>query len=322
MKRIAVVAGGYSSEHIISIRSAQTIMDNISRQAFEPYLVLVEKSGWRVDDAGASYMIDMQDFSFERMGEKVTFDCAFIIIHGTPGEDGLLPGYFDMIGVPYTGCNHLASTLTFNKWACNTMLRQLGFRVADSVLVRRHDTPVAADILARVGLPCFVKPNDGGSSFGVSKVKTDTDLLPAIEKAFAEGTEVLIERTVAGTEITVGVYWDGDAARALPITEIVSHNEFFDFAAKYEGQSHEITPARLDPAVYERVQRTAEAIYRDLGLGGVVRIDMLLDGGAPNIIEINTVPGMSAASIVPQQAEKAGISLEAMISSLIHQALR
>jgi D-alanine-D-alanine ligase len=240
-----------------------------------------------------------------------------MMIHGTPGEDGKLQGYFDMIGLPYTGCNQLASTVTFNKWACNTMLKQLGFKCADSVLLRKGDKWTTEDIIAAVKLPCFVKPNDGGSSFGVTKVKTAEELPESIKLAFAEGSEVLIESMIAGTEITCGVLRMHGKTSALPVTEIIPEGEFFDYAAKYEGKSSEITPARLNPEVYSKVQHTAQEIYDQLGLGGVVRIDMMIQEGVPLVIEINTVPGMSAASIIPQQAEKAGILLKDLISALI-----
>lgn len=322
MKRIAVIAGGFSSEHIISLKSAQTIMNHINRELFDPYLVMIDRFGWRVDAAGGPYALSLKDFSFERNGSKVTFDGAYMMIHGTPGEDGKLQGYFDMIGLPYTGCNQLASTLTFNKWACNTMLKQLKFNCAESVLIRKGDSWSSEAIIAELKLPCFVKPNDGGSSFGVTKVKLPEELPTAIELAFAEGTEVLMESMITGTEITCGVLKISGVTTALPVTEIIPEGEFFDYAAKYEGKSSEVTPARLDPHVYKTVQSTAESIYDKLGLGGVVRIDMMIQEGIPYVIEINTVPGMSAASIIPQQAEKAGVTINKLISELINVSFR
>ncbi len=321
MKRIAVVAGGFSSEHVVSLKSAATVMQHLDRNRFEPHLVLIDRNGWRIDEAGGTYAINPADFSVEYKGELMKFDAVFMMIHGTPGEDGKLQGYFDMLGIPYTGCDQLRSALTFNKWACNSFLDHLGFHCAKRILVRKHDTPDHSDILEKLGLPCFVKPNDAGSSFGVSKVKEAGELLPSISKAFAEGSEVLIESLLTGPEITCGVLPLNGRPHALPVTEIVSEGEFFDYAAKYEGKSQEITPARLEPRLYADVQRTAVEVYEKIGLGGLVRIDMIVHQGVPHIIEINTVPGMSAASIVPQQAAIEGITLEELFSMMLDQVL-
>ncbi len=320
-KRIAVICGGFSSEHVISMKSAKTVYNHLNKDLFEPKLVIIDNQGWRIQIEDKEIPLNLKDFSYTDKGERHGFDAAFLIIHGTPGEDGRLQGYFDMIGLPYTGCNHLSSAITFNKWSCNTLLKQLGFNCADSVILRRHDEINTAAILQSCGLPCFVKPNDGGSSFGVTKVKTESDLVPAISKAFEEGTEVIIERQVSGTEITVGVLKHQGKIMALPVTEIIPEGEFFDFAAKYEGKSKEITPARLPKDIYKQVSDTAERIYKSLGLSGVVRIDMMVQDKSPYIIEINTTPGMSDASIVPQQAARAGIKLSDLFTSILHQAL-
>jgi D-alanine-D-alanine ligase len=320
-KRIAVICGGFSSEHVISMKSAKTVYNHLNKDLFEPKLVIIDNQGWRIQTEDKEIPINLKDFSYTDKSERHGFDAAFLIIHGTPGEDGRLQGYFDMIGLPYTGCNHLSSAITFNKWSCNTLLKQLGFKCADSVILRRNDEVNTTTIIQTCGLPCFVKPNDGGSSFGVTKVKSEAELVPAVAKAFEEGSEVIIEKQVSGTEITVGVLKYEGKIMALPVTEIIPEGEFFDFAAKYEGKSKEITPARLPEDIYKQVSDTAERIYKSLGLSGVVRIDMMVQGVTPYIIEINTTPGMSDASIVPQQAARAGIKLSDLFTSILHQAL-
>lgn len=316
MKNIAVVYGGFSSEEKISLKSGKVVAANLPADC-KPYLVRINKEGWFLERNGAHIPLDKSDFSVEIDGQKVSFDKVFIAIHGTPGEDGKLQSYFDMIGVPYVSSNALASAITFNKWTCNSILLQHGFKCAKSVILREAGEKSEEEILEKITLPCFVKPNNGGSSFGITKVKSADALGEAIEKAFSEGTEVLIEEFLQGTEVTCGVAKLNGKVVTLPITEIVSENEFFDFGAKYLGQSQEITPARLDDEMTTEVQRQTGEIFRLLRLGGMARVDFIIQNGVPYVIEVNTVPGLSEESIVPQQAREAGISLKDFFGGLL-----
>ena len=262
--------------------------------------------------------IDRNDFSFVENGEKKNFDFAYITIHGTPGENGILQGYFDLIGMPYSSCNVLVSAITFNKFTCNQYLKGFGIRVSESMILRKGFEILDEEVINKVGLPCFIKPNAGGSSFGVTKVKTKEDIQPAIEKAFGESDEVMIEAFMKGTEITCGCYKTKDKEVVFPITEVVTGNEFFDYDAKYNGQVEEITPARIPEETAERVRLLTSAIYDILGCSGIIRIDYIItEGEKVNLLEINTTPGMTATSFIPQQVRAAGLDIKDVMTDII-----
>lgn len=317
-KKVAVVYGGYSSESKISQKSGGVIYEHIDHSLFEPFLVEITENSWHVHINGGVSPIDKNKFTFLENDEIVSFDLAFITIHGTPGEDGKLQAYFDMIGLPYINSNCFAASLSFNKWACNSFLRAFGIATAKAILIRKGDTPNPIEIADELGFPCFVKPNDGGSSFGVSKVKTLMEMPGAIAAAFEEGSEVVIESAVTGREITCGVFSNGSEVIALPPTEIISENEFFDYAAKYEGKSSEVTPAEISNEWLTVIQNTTKNVYRRLGLRGLARVDYIVTpDGVPFLIEVNTNPGMSSASIVPQQLKAAGLDLTQTLTDLL-----
>lgn len=322
MKQIAIISGGYSSEIIISRKSAVTIFKNIDRSKFTPHIIEINKEGWfYINEDQTQVEIDKNDFSATVKGTKILFDICFITIHGTPGEDGKLQGYFDSIQMKYINSGVYASSLSFNKWACNQFLQTFGIKVAKSVFLRKYDVVNINLIQRRLGFPCFVKPNDAGSSFGISKVNDESGLAKAIELAFSEGEEVVIESAMEGPEVTCGVYRTKNGTVPLPLTEIVTDAEFFDFDAKYEGNSNEITPARVNPKITMEVQKTTLLIYQILGLKGFARADYILVDGKPGLIEINTTPGMSDASLIPQQVTAAGLDLKEVISEIIIYAL-
>ncbi len=320
-KKIAVVFGGYSSEYKISEKSARVIAEHIDRELFEPYMVEITRKSWHVNLKGGGVApIDKNKFTFITDEVESGFDVAFITIHGTPGEDGKLQSYFDMIGLKYINSGSFGSTLTFNKWACNSFLRAFGIATAKAILIRKGDTPNAIEIADEIGFPCFIKPNGAGSSFGVSKVKTLMQMPEAIAKAFEEDDEVVVESFIAGREITCGLYFDGTEIIPLPPTEIISQNEFFDYGAKYNGESQEVTPAEISAEWTTLIHNTSKSIYRRLGLRGLARIDfMVTEEGVPFLIEVNTTPGFSEQSIVPQQIRAAGMNVTDVLSQLINQ---
>ena len=324
MKRnIAIVAGGDSSEYGVSLRSAQGILSFIDHERYNVVEVRVRGAEWNAYYEGELLPIDKNDFSFNAGDTKIKFDFAYITIHGTPGENGILQGYFDLIGVPYSTSGVLVEALTFNKFALNNYLRAYPqVNVSDSVLVRKGMVrPDDATIVERLGLPCFVKPNAGGSSFGVTKVKTIHDLATAIDKAMNESDEVMIERLMVGTEITCGCYRKGDDVVTFPITEVVTTQEFFDYDAKYNGKVEEITPARIHPDTAARVSELTQFIYRALDCYGIIRIDYILSGEAGcetiNLLEVNTTPGMTATSFIPQQVRAAGLDIKDVLTDII-----
>lgn len=321
MKTIAVLEGGYSHEKVVSLKSAETVFQHIDKSKYLPIKVRIDEEGWFALFENKKIAIDRTDFSFETTAKKITFDLAFIVIHGTPGEDGKLQAYFDMIGMPYTTCGHLASTITFNKYVCNQFLKGFGIKIAESVLIRKTDTIVSSEIIKKIGLPCFVKPVDGGSSFGVTKVKEERNLEVAVKKALEHGTQALVESFMQGREVTNGIYLSKKGIKVLPITEIISENEFFDFDAKYLGQSKEITPADLTKELEKDIKSTTKYIYEILDLKGMCRIDYIIVNNQPHLIEINTVPGLSAQSLIPQMAAFEGISLKELFSEVIEVAL-
>lgn len=323
-KNIAIVAGGYSSEYVVSLRSAQGIYSFINKERYNLYIALLTHEEWKVQLPDESWTpIDKNDFSFTEGGEVKHFDFCYITIHGTPGEDGRLQGYFDMIGMPYSSCGMMVSALTFNKYICNQYLRQFGVNVADSIHLFRGEEVADEEVIARLGLPIFVKPNDGGSSFGVTKVKTKEAIQPAIEKAFGEGKEVVLERFIAGTEVTCGCYKVAQKEVVFPLTEVVTPNEFFDYDAKYNGQVDEITPARISDELTTRIQRETSRIYDLLGAKGIIRIDYIITAeGTPMLLEINTTPGMTATSFIPQQVRAAGLAIEEVMTDIIEDELK
>ena len=326
-KKIAIIAGGDSSEYVVSLRSAAGIESFLCHEQYDITIVLLRGNDWKAKVGEDKWVaIDKNDFSFIHNGVKNTFDFAYITIHGTPGENGLLQGYFDMLGIPYSCCGVLAAAMTFNKYTCNHYLKGFGVRVAESVLLRKAKGErlevKGEDIIELVGLPCFIKTNVGGSSFGVTKVKTLEEVEPAIEKAFAEGDEVICEAFMKGVEITCGVYKTKNKAVAFPITEVVTSNEFFDYDAKYNGQVDEITPARIPDEVRDAVQAMTLKIYDILGCKGIIRVDYILtEGWTINLLEVNTTPGMTATSFIPQQVRAAGLNIGEVLSEIIENAL-
>jgi len=322
MKNIAIVCGGDSSEAEVSLKSGANLKTMMDSEKYATYIVFMKGNYWaaRVEDH-EDIAINKSDFSFELDGTKITFDCAYITIHGTPGENGILQSYFELMHIPYTSCNVFVSATTFNKFACKSFLKEFDIPSADAILVRKGDKINPDAILLRLGSPCFVKPNNAGSSFGVSKVKSAKDIIPALEKAFEEDSEVVIEQFLSGTEVTNGVYRVNGKITVLPITEIVSDNEFFDYEAKYTGKSHEITPARLSKEIESATKNLTEKIYKVMGCTGIVRIDYIINSKGINLLEINTTPGMSPASIIPQQIKAEGLEHKVIFSEIIEDAI-
>lgn len=323
MKHIAIVAGGDSSEVVVSLKSAQGIKSFIDQNVYNTTIVTIIGNEWNaVVSETEKYPIDKNDFSFVQNGQKQTFDFAYITIHGTPGENGILQGYFDLIGLKYSCCGVLAASLTFNKFVCNRYLQAFGANIAQSVLLRKEQTYQADQIIATVGLPCFVKSNVGGSSFGVTKVKEASQLNDAIAIAFKEGEEVIIESFLQGTEITCGMYKTHNKTVVFPITEVVTDNEFFDYDAKYNGQVKEITPARISDELTAEVQRQTAKYYDVLGCKGIVRIDYIISpDGVPHVLEANTTPGMTPTSFIPQQVRAAGLDIKDVMADIIENQL-
>jgi D-alanine-D-alanine ligase len=318
MKTIAIVAGGDSSEFEISVKSASNV-SNILSSRYITYIIMIQGTNWYWEDQkGRYHNIDKNDFSLIADEYRIRFDAVFIAIHGTPGENGLLQGYFDMMTIPYTSCSAFCSALTFNKQACKLFLKEYKIPMADGVLIREGDKLDPVSIINQTGLPCFVKPNDSGSSFGVTKVKKLEELLSAIETAFRESNEVLIEAFMDGREVACGVVKTKNKSIVLPVTEIISKNEFFDYEAKYTpGQSEEVTPADMPPDVSNEIQRLSALIYDLLGCRGIVRVDFIIIGQNPYFLEINTIPGMTEESLIPKQAEAEGIPLEELYSMVV-----
>jgi D-alanine-D-alanine ligase len=322
-KKIALVTGGFSGEATISYKSAVTIYNHLDKELFDVYKIDINPNGWFYEEGEKVVEIDKNDFSLLLDGSKVTFDVVFIGMHGTPGEDGKLQGYFDLIGLPYTSCSAATSALTFNKRYTVAVASMSGIHVARSVHLFKH-TPYEADvILSSLQLPLFVKPNNGGSSIGMSKVSKGDELEMALEKAFAEDNQVLVEEMIAGREFTVGVFKSGGTIQVLPITEVISQKDFFDFEAKYEGMSSEITPADIPATWKDQIEHAAIKIYEVFNCSGVVRIDFIYNTvqNAPFMLEINTVPGQSEASIIPQQVAAKGWKLQEFYTKLVQEAL-
>ncbi len=323
MKNIAIVAGGDSSEWVVSMRSAQGLSTFIDSNKYNIYVVTIRNGEWSVViDEQTTLPVDKNDFSFEKNGTKIVFDFAYITIHGTPGENGILQGYFELVGVPYSCCGVLAAAITFNKYVCNRYLSTYGIQVAKAVLLRKQDAYSADDIVAQLGLPCFVKSNVGGSSFGVSKVKELSEMDAAIANAFGEGDEIIIESFISGTEVTCGCYKTKDKSVVFPITEVVSKNEFFDYEAKYNASmAEEITPARISDELTNLIQSRTSEIYDILDCRGIIRADYIIAGDGVYLLEVNTTPGMTQTSFIPQQVRAAGLDIKDVMSDIIENEL-
>jgi D-alanine-D-alanine ligase len=323
-KNIAIVAGGYSSEIVVSLKSAQGIKSFIDDKQYNVFTVLITKERWIVQLSDEkSLSIDKNDFTFTEGTDKTKFDFAYITIHGTPGENGLLQGYFDMLHIPYSCCGVLAAALSFNKYFCNNYLKSFGVKTAQSVYLQNGDPCNPDEIIQKLGLPLFVKPNDSGSSFGVSKVVSGEGILPALTAAFGEGNSVLIEQFMSGTEVTCGCYKISGEIVVLPLTEVVSKNEFFDFDAKYNPNSvEEITPARISPDLTEEIRSLTARIYNWIGAKGIIRVDYIISAeGEIRMLEVNTTPGMTVTSFIPQQVRAAGLDMQAVLTAIIEDEL-
>ena len=327
-RNIAIVCGGDSSEHDVSLRSAQGLYSFFDKVRYNVYLVDVRDQDWYVNlDNNERARIDKNDFSFMLNGKAVVFDYAYITIHGTPGENGIMQGYFDLLHVPYSTSGVLVEAMTFDKYVLNNYLRGFGVNVADSILLRRDDEVDEEAIEARIGMPCFVKPAADGSSFGVSKVKNADQLAPALRVAFMESNEVMVEQYMQGTEISIGVYKTRDKAVVLPATEVVTKNEFFDYDAKYNGQVQEITPARIAPETAKRVAEETSRIYDILHCNGIIRIDYIItkdEEGNDKIymLEVNTTPGMTVTSFIPQQVRAAGLNITDVLTDIVENQFK
>lgn len=322
-KNIAVVAGGDSSEYVVSVRSGANVLRAINTDLFNPYLVRIKGEEWiLLDGEDIVSEIDKSDFSFTINSKKTKFDYAYIIIHGTPGEDGLLQGYFEMLNIPYSSCNVQASALTFNKFFCNNYLRSFGIMMAESVRLLSGEKYSAAQIVESLGLPLFVKPSAGGSSFGVTKVKKAEELVEAINKALDESPEAIIEQFIEGREFTCGVVKIGERKLVLPVTEVIPKNEFFNYESKYvPGMADEITPARISNDMTLNVQALSSKIYDLCNCSGIVRIDYILKDDSFYFLEVNTVPGMTETSFIPQQINAMGLSLTDLLTDIINSGL-
>ena len=320
-RNIAIVCGGDSSEHDVSLRSAQGLYSWFDKERYNVYIVDVKGQDWHVElPGGITAKIDRNDFSFVEDGKAKLFDYAYITIHGTPGENGILQGYFDLVDIPYSTSGVLVEAMTFDKFVLNQYLRGYGVAVADSMLIRRgYEHLVSEDeIERRIGMPCFVKPATDGSSFGVSKVKNKDQLAPALRKAMLESDEIMVEQYLEGTEITIGCYKTSEKEVLLPITEVVTKNEFFDYDAKYNGQVEEITPARISEDWARRVREITSHIYDILHCNGIIRIDYTISkDGKIRMLEVNTTPGMTPTSFIPQQVKAAGLTMTEVLTDIV-----
>ena len=319
MKKIAVIEGGYSLEKAVSLKSSNTIFENLDRSKFIPTKVLIDEKEWAAHDNEGNYVVDKNDFSFSKNGIKHNFDFAFIIIHGSPGEDGKLQGYFEMIGIPHSTSSSAITSLTFQKFHCNQFLKIFDVNVAEAFLLRLEDKVDETDILNKIGLPCFVKPTNAGSSYGITKVKSLKELTPAIKHAFSYGNEIVIETNIKGREVTNGIFRNKEGLKTLPITEIISENEYFDYEAKYNGKSKEITPAEINEEQTQNIKSLTNFIYKTLGMNGLVRMDYIVnENNIPFLIEINSVPGMSKESIIPQMIKEDNKLIKDVLSDIIN----
>ena len=317
MKNIAILTGGDSAEYDISILSANTVLQHLNPELFKGYIIHLKNDKFTVLIKEIKIEVDKSNFTFEVENKRISFDAIFMALHGSPAENGLIQPYFDNLNIPYSSSNAKVSALTFNKYECNKKLKELGFNCATSFLYKKENNIDEQEIIDRVKLPCFVKPNGAGSSFGISKVKKKEDLTKAINSALQHDNKVLIEQFIDGIEISCGVYTNKNNTQALPITEIVTENEFFDYQAKYEGKSQEITPARISKKLTIEVQKLTTDIYKAMELSGICRIDYIIMNEKPYIIEINTIPGFTEESIIPQQVKSANLKLSVIFESCL-----
>ncbi len=319
-KNIAVITGGEASERGISLKSADVVCKHLNKDKYNVFKIVIDGNDWLVDrDNPTKIYIDKNDFSFTIEGHKITFDAVFMALHGTPAEDGKLQGYFDLLKIPYNACGILQASLTFDKLRCKEYLALVGIKTAKAELLYKSRW---VNHKSEIPLPVFVKPNKNGSSYGVSKVSKQEDLLPAIENAFKYDDEILVEEFIQGTEVTCGVITMDGRVVALPLTEIRSKGEFFDYKAKYEGNSQEVTPAEIDTDLAKKIQETSVFIYRKLDFKGMCRIDYIIKGGEYYMLEVNSIPGLSEESIVPQQARAMGITLERLFEISVEECLK
>ncbi len=322
-KNIAIIMGGFSSEYEISLKSGNVVFETLDSNKYNVYRIHIFKDKWvYVDTNNDEFPINKNDFSVTVANRKIIFDCVFNAIHGSPGEDGFMQGYFELINIPQTSCDMYQASLTFNKRDCLSVLKPHGIKTAESYYVNLGDTIDEDAIIAKVGLPCFVKANKAGSSFGITKVYKKEDIQNAINVAFNEDDEIIIESFLDGTEVSVGVITYKGETKVLPLTEIVSNNDFFDYKAKYLGQSQEITPARISKEQEEKVNKVAKQVYEVLKMTGFSRSEFIFKDDEPHLLELNTVPGLTKESILPQQAAEAGISLSELFDSAIQEALK
>ncbi|UPQ79112.1 D-alanine--D-alanine ligase [Flavobacterium azooxidireducens] len=322
MKNVAIIMGGYSSEYQISLTSGGVVYQYLDKIKYNPFKIHIFKEKWvYVNESNEEFPINKDDFSIDLNGKKITFDVVFNAIHGTPGEDGLMQAYFELLGIPQTSCDYYQAALTFNKRDLLSVLKPYGIKTATSFYLNLGDEIDSDKIIETVGLPCFVKPNKSGSSFGISKVKTKNELLPAIENAYKEDNEIIIESFLNGVEVSVGVINFKGKITVLPITEIVSENDFFDYEAKYLGKSQEITPARISEELKLKVETVSKRAYEVLKMKGFSRSEFIIVNNEPYMLEMNTIPGMTTESILPQQAKAAGISLTELFDNAIELAL-
>ncbi len=320
---IALVTGGYTGEAVISYKSAVTIEQNVDKEKYDLYKIDIHPEGWHYLNGTEKVPVDKNDFSITLSNKKITFDAVLIGLHGSPGEDGKLQGYFDLLNIPYTSCDAATSALTMNKRYTVAVAAFAGIHVARSVHLFREYPKTAEEILSQLSLPLFIKPNSGGSSIGMSRVDQADQLASAIEKAFKEDRQVLVEEFISGREFTVGVFRKGNDIKVLPITEIKTNNTFFDFEAKYQGKSQEITPAQIDADMQQKIEQAVKNIYEVFNCRGVVRVDIIFNEQkqVPYMLEINTVPGQSEASVIPQQVRAMGWNLKDFYGTLIDEAL-
>lgn len=321
-KNVAIIMGGYSSEYEISLKSGNVVFETLDSSKYNAYRIHIFKDKWvYVDDENMEFPIDKNDFSINVGSYKVIFDCVFNAIHGSPGEDGFMQGYFKLLNIPHTSCDMYQASLTFNKRDCLSVLKPYGIKTAESFYLNLGDIINEEAIIAKVGLPCFVKANKAGSSFGISKVHKKEDLQNAIDVAFKEDDEIIIESFLDGVEVSVGVITYKGETKVLPITEIVSDNDFFDYEAKYLGKSQELTPARISKEQEDKVNIIAKKVYEILKMKGFSRSEYIFKNGEPHLLEVNTVPGLTRESILPQQAAAAGISLSDLFDNAIESSL-
>ncbi|MEM9679809.1 MAG: D-alanine--D-alanine ligase [Bacteroidota bacterium] len=323
IKNIAIIMGGYSSEYDISLKSGNVVHETLNKLKYKGYRIHIFKDKWvYVDDANNEYPINKHNFSVVVGDNIITFDCVFNAIHGSPGEDGYMQAYFELLGIPQTSCGMYQASLTFNKRDLLATLKPFGIKTAESYYLNLGDPIDEEAIVNKVGLPCFVKANKAGSSFGISKVYKKEDLKVAIANSFKEDNEIIIEQFLDGTEVSVGVIRYKGEVIVLPITEIVSDNDFFDYEAKYLGQSQEITPARISEDYKQKINNVAKKVYEIIGMTGFSRSEFIFNNDEPHLLEVNTVPGLTKESILPQQAAEAGISLEDLFDNAIEEAMK